>query len=90
MIWNGFWIAFVTIFLAELGDKTQLMCLSLGVKFRSFWSVFLGAMAAFAAATALAVLAAGILDRYVPMTAVRFFSGILLVALGILILLRKF
>ena len=44
------------MFLAELGDKTQLAILSLSGRFRSPWVVFAGAALAMVLATGLGVL----------------------------------
>jgi hypothetical protein len=41
--WQVFWVTFGTIFLAEMGDKTQLAALTMTADTRAPWSVFLGA-----------------------------------------------
>jgi len=89
MNWGAFWVAFSMIFVAELGDKTQLMCLSLSSKYQSFWPVFTGAMAGFVVTTALAVLLGTVIDRFLPIRVIQIFSGCLLIVLGGLILLKK-
>jgi len=48
--------AFLTIFLAEFGDKTQLSTLLMSAESQSPWVVFLGAAAALLATSLLAVL----------------------------------
>lgn len=48
--------AFTTLFLAEMGDKTQLAVITLSAASRKPMSVFLGAVAALAVVTALGVL----------------------------------
>jgi putative Ca2+/H+ antiporter (TMEM165/GDT1 family) len=58
--------AFVMVFLAELGDKTQLAVFSLATESRSSWAVFVGAGAALLLSTALAVLLAGLVERLIP------------------------
>jgi len=87
--WSSFWVAFSMIFVAELGDKTQLMCLSLSSRYQSFWPVFAGAMAGFVVTTALAVLLGTMIDRFLPMRTIHIFSGSLLIVLGVLILMKR-
>lgn len=50
------WLTFITIFVAELGDKTQLAVLALKGKGYNGLEIFLGAMLAFAILTLLAIL----------------------------------
>jgi putative Ca2+/H+ antiporter (TMEM165/GDT1 family) len=56
---------FLIIFLAELGDKTQLACMTLSARFRGL-PVFLGATAAFALLNVLAVVFGGALTSWIP------------------------
>jgi len=50
------WLTFITIFIAELGDKTQLAVLALKGKGYNGLEIFLGAMLAFAVLTLLAII----------------------------------
>lgn len=61
-----FWATFVTVFLAELGDKTQLAAMTATAKSGALWTVFAAASAALICATALGVMVGGALFRYVP------------------------
>lgn len=65
MDWKVFATTFATIFLAELGDKTQLATLSFSVGGTSRLTVFLAAALALVASTALAVIAGESLVRWV-------------------------
>ena len=80
---------FLLIFLAELGDKTQIATLSLAASGKSRLAVFLGAAAALALTSALAVLLGEGLGRLVPQDWIRRAAGALFVALGILYLMGK-
>jgi len=52
----SFLTAFVTVLLAELGDKTQLATLALAAGGHARWLVFLGAALALIVSSAVAVL----------------------------------
>lgn len=80
MDWRLFASTFATIFLAELGDKTQFATLSLSVSARAPWTVFLASALALAATSAVAVLAGGYLTRFIsPLWMARIAGGILVV-----------
>ena len=51
MKWQVILLAFTTLFLAELGDKTQLAVFTLVTKCRAPLEVFLGSILALAAVT---------------------------------------
>ena len=53
MNWSSLLSAFGLIFVAELGDKTQLAVMTQTCKFRRPWPVFFGASLALTAVTAL-------------------------------------
>jgi len=59
-------LAFGAIFLAELGDKTQLAILAMRSKGLSGWGLFVGAMLAFTILTAIAILFGGWLQTRIP------------------------
>jgi putative Ca2+/H+ antiporter (TMEM165/GDT1 family) len=79
---------FAVVFLAELGDKTQLATLALASSGRSKVSVLIGAAAALVLTTVLAVLVGEALGRAIPAVWLRRGSGALMVVLGGLLLVR--
>lgn len=54
--WAVFTSTFVTIFLAEMGDKTQIVTLLMSAESQSPWLVFIGAAAALITTSLLGVL----------------------------------
>ncbi len=73
---------FMAIFLAEMGDKTQLATMSLAAGARSRWSVFLGASAGLVLTSALAVLGGELFSRWVPTNWIRRGAGLVFLVLG--------
>lgn len=53
--WRIFTSTFVTIFLAEIGDKTQVSTLLMSAEFHKPWVIFLGAGTALVATTLIGV-----------------------------------
>lgn len=79
---------FAAIFLAEIGDKTQLATLSFATGGRSRWMVFLGAALALVCATAIAVLVGEGLTKLVPPVWLHRGAGVLFVVLGVVMLVH--
>jgi putative Ca2+/H+ antiporter (TMEM165/GDT1 family) len=73
---------FAAVFLAELGDKTQLATLAFSSAGASRGSVFVGAALALVATTALAVVAGEALTRWVSPRALQRGAGALFVVIG--------
>ena len=84
----SFFVAFVTVFLAELGDKTQLATLALAAGGHSRWLLFLGAALALVTSSGLAVLVGAELAQIVPAVWLRRGAGLLMIALGALYVLQ--
>lgn len=78
------------LFLAELGDKTQLAVISMTAKGGSKLSVFVGASLALLAVTLLAVLFGGLLLQVVPAEWLRKIAASAFILIGILMFLGKF
>lgn len=78
---------FAAIFLAEIGDKTQLATLSLAAGGSSRWIVFAASALALVATSAIAVLAGGALGRAIPPVWLKRGAGALFLVLGLLFLL---
>jgi putative Ca2+/H+ antiporter (TMEM165/GDT1 family) len=83
-----FFIAFVTVLLAELGDKTQLVTLALSTRFPPR-QVLTGALGALAAITALAVLLGDFLAGLVPQETALTASGLFFLAMGVWMALKR-
>lgn len=84
-----FWITFVTLFLAELGDKTQLSVILLTSKTKSAVWVFAGAATALVLVTLLGVLFGDVLLRYVPEKILKKVAALAFVTIGVLIFFNK-
>lgn len=88
MNFKTFIAAFGLIFLAELGDKTQLAVMGLVTKSNSPIAVFLGAGTALLCATLLGVLFGEAILRVVPKDYIKIASGLVFILAGGLILFR--
>lgn len=82
-------IVFASVFVAELGDKTQLATLlSAAGKEASKWMVFTGASLAPAATSAIGVLAGGLISQHVSPKTLHYIAGAGFIAIGIWTLAR--
>ena len=78
-----FGIVFATVFLAEMGDKTQLATMLFAARNgHNLLSVFLAAALALFAATAIGVLAGAALSSIVDLRLLSYIAGIGFVAVG--------
>lgn len=89
MDWKIFGTAFVTLFLAELGDKTQLAVMTLSADSNSKLSVFLGAAAALVVVTLIGVLVGGAVSQWVPTEWLQRIVATAFILIGTLMLLGK-
>lgn len=83
--WGALLSTFGLVFVAELGDKTQLAVVTQTCRFRRPWPVFLGASAALVAVTALGAVVGQVAARVVPPTLMRYGAAALFVAMGLVI-----
>jgi putative Ca2+/H+ antiporter (TMEM165/GDT1 family) len=80
---------FISVFLAELGDKTQLATLLFASdQAVSKLAVFIAASAALIVATGIGVLAGGVVSQHVSPTALKYVAGAGFIAIGIWTLVR--
>ena len=86
--WRLFLSAFAVLFVAELGDKTQLAVIALTSNSKGPISVFLGASAALACVTLLGVLGGQALVSLVPADLLRKLAAGAFVISGVLIWCR--
>ncbi|MFH1092955.1 MAG: TMEM165/GDT1 family protein [Candidatus Omnitrophota bacterium] len=89
MDWKIFFATFGTIFLAELGDKTQLANLSLAAKSKSWFCVFSASVCAFALVTLITVSLGKVLGEFLRPDLVRYAGASLFIIVGILMFLGK-
>jgi putative Ca2+/H+ antiporter (TMEM165/GDT1 family) len=88
MWWQALLAAFGLTFVAELGDKTQLVILTLSAKY-GFKQVFLGAAAAFALLNLLAVSVGVLLYEFVPDSVIKYTVSAVFIVFGIFMLLPE-
>ncbi|MEO5860567.1 MAG: TMEM165/GDT1 family protein [Pyrinomonadaceae bacterium] len=89
MDWKILGTAFVTLFLAELGDKTQLAIITMSAKTESKLAVFVGASLALVFVSLLAVLFGGLLTQFIPTEWLQRIVAVAFIVIGILMLLGK-
>jgi putative Ca2+/H+ antiporter (TMEM165/GDT1 family) len=89
MDWKLLLSTFGLVFLAELGDKTQLATFTLAASGRSRLAVFLGAAGALVVTSGIAVLLGEEVARVVPEAWIRRAAGLGFLALGVLLLLGR-
>lgn len=90
MDWRVFITTFGVIFLAEMGDKTQLAAMTMAAETKKPLAVFIGAALALTCVSAIGVVVGGLLGQYVPISWVKRVSAVAFIAVGVLILLDKF
>ena len=81
---------FGVIFLAEMGDKTQLAAMTMAADSKKPWAVFLGASLALAAVSALGVLVGSVVGDYVSLVWVKRVAAMAFIVIGVLMLMGKF
>ncbi len=90
MDWRLVLSTFGLLFLAELGDKTQLAVFALAARHRAPWPVFLGAALALSLVSLLGAFLGGLIGCYLPTKYVQVSAGFLFVGVGILVIIRAF
>lgn len=86
---KSFLLVFISVFLAELGDKTQLAVFSYSSLDKlSKLNVFIAASLALMLSTGIAIYAASWIQRYVSVQLIENGAGVLFVAIGAWMLIR--
>ena len=89
MDWKILGTAFVTLFLAELGDKTQLAIITMSAKTESKIAVFVGASLALVVVSLLGVLVGGVLTQFIPTEWLQRIVAVAFILIGVLMLFGK-
>ena len=80
---------FIAVFIAELGDKTQLATMLFAAdKEVSKMTVFMGASLALIVASAIGVLAGSVISEYISEKYLHYIAGVGFVGIGIWTLIR--
>ena len=89
MDWKIFLTIFAAVFVAELGDKTQLATMLFATdKEVSKYTVFVAASAALIVASALGVLAGAFLSEYINEKFLHYVAGIGFILIGLVTLIK--
>ncbi len=84
MDWKILATVFVSVFIAEMGDKTQLATMLFASdKEVSKWTIFFGASIALVATSAIGVMLGGTISNYVSEKHLHYAAGIGFVLIGI-------
>ena len=84
MDWRVFLTIFGSVFIAELGDKTQLATMLFASdKEVSKYTVFLAASAALVVAAAFGVLAGSLISEYISARYLHYVAGVCFIGIGI-------
>ncbi len=88
-MWKIILTSFWMVFLAELGDKTQLQTMLLATQSNSKLGVFIGASLALMLSALLGVIAGTYLTKYIPPSYLKLAAGSAFIIIGMLTLLGK-
>jgi putative Ca2+/H+ antiporter (TMEM165/GDT1 family) len=86
---RAFGTIFLTVFVAEIGDKTQLATMLFAAEGRSKWLVFAAAALALVLAAAIGVLVGAQIERWVSPRTLKVTAGIGFIAIGLWTLLAR-
>lgn len=90
MDWRVFLTTFGVIFLAEMGDKTQLAAMTMSAQTKRPWAVFIGSALALTAVSAIGVVVGSVVGNYIPLIWIKRAAAVAFIVIGVLILMDKF
>ena len=90
MDWRVLLTTFGVIFLAEMGDKTQIAALTMAAEKKRPWEVFIAASVALAAVSAIGVIMGSVLSQHLPLEWIKRAAGVAFIVIGVLVLIGKF
>jgi len=89
-MWRVFITVFMTVFLAEIGDKTQLATMLFSAEQPgNRWIVFAGSASALVLAAAIGVLVGAQIERFVRPQTLKLIAGIGFIAVGLWTMLSR-
>ncbi len=90
MDWRVLITTFGVIFLAEMGDKTQLAAMTMSAQTKRPWAVFIGSAVALTCVSAIGVVVGSVVGNYIPLIWIKRVAALSFILIGTLILLDKF
>lgn len=90
MDWRLMLTTFGVIFLAEMGDKTQIAAMTMAAGKKRPWEVFIAASLALVVVSAIGVLVGNSLGQYLPVVWIKRAAGAAFIVIGALILSGRF
>jgi putative Ca2+/H+ antiporter (TMEM165/GDT1 family) len=90
MDWRVLLTTFGVIFLAEMGDKTQLAAMTMAAEKKRPWEVFIAATLALAAVSAIGIIVGTTMGQYLPLVWIKRGAGVAFIVIGVLVLTGKF
>ncbi len=90
MIFSLLLSTFITIFIAELGDKTQLATLTMSGTSNKPLAVFLGSSSALVLASLVGALAGGSISNFVPEIILKSIASVTFFILGMRLFINSF
>ena len=90
MILNLLLSTFITVFIAELGDKTQLATLTISGTSNKPLAVFLGSSSALVIASFMGALAGGSISTFVPEIFLKSIASITFLIIGLRLIINSF
>ena len=83
-MWRTFFTVLTTVFLAEVGDKTQMATMLFAAEGKSSkWVIFAAASLALVLAAGMGVLVGGLIERLISPRTLKIIAGIGFIAIGI-------
>jgi putative Ca2+/H+ antiporter (TMEM165/GDT1 family) len=80
---------FLLIFLAELGDKSQLVTIALVTKNNATLTIFLGAATALVLVTLIAIFTGKLISQYIPTLYMNKIIALVFIIIGVLLFFNK-
>lgn len=79
---SAFWLSFAVIFVAELGDKSQLMAMTFATRYK-FWTVILAITAATAVVHLFSVALGNLVGLALPTGPINIIAGVAFIGFGL-------
>ena len=89
MSYNVFILTFITIFLAELGDKTQIITFLCSTQTKKHFFTFISSTLALASSTLISMFLGGILRYCIPIDIINILGGLIFIFIGLFSLRRE-